>query len=163
MRMHLGRPCLLGHHHDHPYYLLDFPGGCHRVSTLAAATLSAGKESVLAPRRFRSLGVGKSIPKDFLEPISGEVAMFEQSTAFCVVLVREVADDLSAEHNLGLVDIEDIEARKYVCGIINATDSYQQVFPPLHAEVLKFRDLQIFLSSPSWLKTIPEDFPAATQ
>ena len=79
------------------------------------------------------------------------------------MLVGETADDLSAEHNLGLVDIEDIEARKYVCGIINATDSYQQVFPPLHAEVLKFRDLQIFLSSPSWLKTIPEDFPAATQ
>ena len=48
---------------------------------------------------------------------------------------REVADDLSVELNLGLVDIE---ARKHVRGIVDATVPFQGVFPPLRAEVLEF-------------------------
>ena len=73
---------------------------------------------------------------------------------------REVADDLSVELNLGLVDIE---ARKHVRGIANATEPYQGVFPPLHSKVVKSHDPQILLGSPSWLEPTLDDFPAATR
>ena len=52
-----------------------------------------------------------------------------------VVIVREMADDLPAEHNLGRVDIE---ARKFVRGIVDATDPYRGVFSLLHSKVLEF-------------------------
>lgn len=55
----------------------------------------------------------------------------EQGTAFRVVLVRYVAYYVTAEHNFGLVDIE---ARKHIPGVVNATAPYQRVFPLLHVE-----------------------------
>ena len=96
-------------------------------STLAAATLSAGIQSILPRYRLCSLSFCKLIPEDFLEFITGNIATPEECTAFHVVIVREMVDDMSPGHNLGLVDFE---ARKHVRGIINAIDPYQGVFPP---------------------------------
>ena len=41
-------------------------------------------------------------------------------------LVSQVAGQLSAEHNFGLVDID---SRTHVRDIVNATGPYQRVFP----------------------------------
>lgn len=73
----------------------------------------------MEPDRLCGLDLGQPARKEFSELVAEEVATPEQSTAFRVVLVSQVAYYLSAEHRLGLVDSE---ARKHVPGIVSATD-----------------------------------------
>lgn len=80
----------------------------------------------MAPHRLCSLDLDNPPPKDFPKLVAEEVATPEQSTAFRVVLVSQVAYYLSAEHRLGLGGSE---ARKHVPGVVNATGPYQRVFP----------------------------------
>lgn len=59
-------------------------------STLAAANLSAGDQSILAPHQLCSLDLGTLVPKDFLKFVAGRVATPEQTTASRVVFTSEV-------------------------------------------------------------------------
>ena len=76
------------------------------------------------------------------------------------MLIGQVTDDLSVDHNLGLVDIE---ARKHVVDIVNATDPHQRVFVFFHSHVFKFVQPQILLRSPACLEPILDDCSAAAR